>query len=87
MAKVVEAINHAALDYGALHTTLKDQLSGWVNNGVLPGPDPCLTFEEEKELATFLVDCAAVGFGEVMEIAEQVILEKKATEKLWQLWG
>ena len=91
MVKAMEAvrsgsgINRAALDYGVPHTTLKDRLSGRVKDGVLPGPEPYLASEEEKELATFLVDCAAVGFGktrrEVMGIVEQVILEKEAAEK------
>ena len=91
MVKAIEAvrlgsgINRAALDYGIPRTTLKDRLSGRVKDGTLPGPEPYLTSEEEKELATFLVDCAAVGFGrtrrEVMEIVEQVTLEKEAAEK------
>ena len=78
-------INRAALDYGVPRTTLKDRLSGRVKDGVLPGPDPYLASDEEKELATFLVDCASVGFGktrrEVMEIVEQVVLEKEVAEK------
>ena len=91
MVKAIEAvksgsgINRAALDYGVPRTTLKDQLSGQVKDGVLPGPDPYLASGEDKELATFLVDCASVGFGktrrEVMEIVEQVVLEKEVAEK------
>ena len=69
MVKAMEAvrsgsgINRAALPYGVSHTTLKDQLSGQVKDGVLPGPDPYLASDEEKKLATFLVDCASVSFG------------------------
>ena len=50
-------INRAALDYGVPCTMLKDRLSGRVKDVVLPGPDLYLASDEEKELATFLVDC------------------------------
>ena len=64
-------INHTV--YGIPRTTLKDQLRGQVKDGVLPGPDPYLASEEEKKLATFLVDCAVVGFRKTRrEIIETV---------------
>ena len=53
---------------------LKNRLSGHVKDGTLPGPRSYLTSYEENELATFLVDCAAIGFGktrrEVMKIVD-----------------
>ena len=69
MASAIEAvksgsgINRAALNHGIPPTSLKNRLSGHVKDGTLPGPRPYLTSDEENELATFLVDCAAIGFG------------------------
>ena len=49
-------------------------------HGTKPGPRKYLTDEEEEELASFLKDCAAVGFGktrrDVMNIAQSVAEEK-----------
>ena len=74
------SINHAALDHGVPCTTLKDRLSGRVVHGTKPGPQPYLNDKEERELALFLKDCAAVGYGktqmDVMSIAQSVAEEK-----------
>ena len=67
-------INCAARDHGVPPTTLKDRISGRVQNNTKPGPAKYLSDKEESELSTFLKDCAAVGYGktrrEVMRIAE-----------------
>ena len=58
-----ESINRAARDYGIPRSTLYDRVSGKVVHGVKPGPRPYLTSEEEKELGTYLKQCAKVGYG------------------------
>ena len=49
-------------------------------HGTKPGPQPYLNDKEERELALFLKDCAAVGYGktrrDVMSIAQSVAEEK-----------
>ena len=74
------SINRAALDHGVPCTTLKNRLSGRVVHGTKPGPQPYLNDKEERELALFLKDCAAVGYGktrrDVMSIAQSVAEEK-----------
>lgn len=49
-------INRAAMTHGVPKTTLKDRLSGRVEHGSKPGPDPYLNDEEEAELSTFYRD-------------------------------
>ena len=50
-------------------TTLKDRLRDWVTHGTKAGPKQYLNNEEEKELAEFLKDSAAVGYRiEIMNI-------------------
>ena len=46
-------VNRAALEYEVPKTTLKNSLSGKVVHGNKSGPDPYLTREEERELASF----------------------------------
>ena len=74
------SINRAALDHGVPCTTLKNRLSGRVVHGTKPGPQPYLNDKEERELALFLKDCAAVGYGktlmDAMSIAQSVAEEK-----------
>ena len=91
MASVMEAvksdsgINQAALYHDVPRATLKNRLSGHVKDGTLPGPRPYLMSDEENELATYLVDCTAIGFKKtgrvVMKIVESVTLEKEAAEE------
>ena len=73
-------INRAALDHGVPPSTLKDRISGRVVHGTKPGPASYLSGKEEKDLAVFLKDCAAVGYGktrrDVMNIAQGVAKEK-----------
>ena len=73
-------INRAAVDHGVSPSTLKDRISGRVIHGTKPGPASYLNGDEEKDLAVFLKDCAAVGYGktrrDVMNIAQSVAEEK-----------
>ena len=59
---------------------MKDRISGRVVHGTKPGPASYLSGKEEKDLAVFLKDCAAVGYGktrrDVMNIAQGVAKEK-----------
>ena len=67
-------INRAAMTHGVPKTTLKDRLSGQVEHGSKPGPDPYLNDEEEAELSTFLQRCSSMGYGktrrDVINIAQ-----------------
>ena len=42
-------VNRVALEYGVPKTTL--------------GPTPYLTYEEEKELVRFILNCSRMGYG------------------------
>ena len=53
----------ASRDYGVPKSTLHDCVSGNVVHGVNPGPKPCLSRGEEKELGSYLKHCAKVGYG------------------------
>ena len=68
--------NKAAEMYGIPKSTLKDRLSGRVQPGRRPGPHPYLMPSEEAELASHLIEAAAIGVGktrsEVMRIAQEV---------------
>jgi len=55
--------NKVAVIHRVPCSTLKDQLSGRVFHGQNPGPDPYLSVDEEKELATHLIDAANIGYG------------------------
>lgn len=48
-----KGVNRAALEFGVLHTTLKDRIAGRVVHGTKSGPKPYLTHLEEKELVDF----------------------------------
>jgi len=68
--------NKAAEMYGIPKSTLKDRLSGRVQPGSRPGPHPYLMPSEEAELASHLIEAAAIGVGktrsDVMRIAQEV---------------
>ncbi len=75
-----QSVSKAARDHGVPKTTLLDRTSGRVVHGVKPGPRPYLSPTEEKDLGTFLKDCAKVGYGktrkDVLSIAQSVAQEK-----------
>lgn len=83
-------VNQAARDHGVPKTTLKDRLCGRVEHGTKPGPKPYLSSTEEKELGTFLKECAGVGYGktrkDVMLIAESVAREKGLKKISYNPW-
>ena len=54
-------------------TTLKDRFRDRVTHGTKSGPKQYLNNEEEKELAEFLKDSAAVGYRiEIMNIHSRI---------------
>ena len=53
---------HASEMYGVPRTTLHDHVTGRVEHGVLPGPKPYLSKEQEEELVSFCVHCASIGY-------------------------
>ena len=71
-----QSVSAAAREYGVPKTTLLDRTSCRVIHGVKPGPKPYLSPSEEKELGTFLKECAKVGYGktrkDVLNIAQSV---------------
>ena len=56
-------INRAALEFNVPRAMLKDRISGRVIHGSNMGPKTYLTYEEEKELVDFLMNCAKMGYA------------------------
>jgi len=81
----IMGVNEAPIKHGVPKTTLKDRLSNRVTHGTKSGPKQYLNNEDEKELAEFLKESAAVGYGktrgEVMNIAESVAKQKGTLRK------
>jgi len=69
MSKTIEVVRQrssilqATLTHGVPLQTLQDQIFGRVTHGYSPGPKPCLSQTEEKDLADFLVETSQVGYG------------------------
>lgn len=57
-----KSIRQAAEMYGVPRSTLYDRITGKSDFGAKPGPDPYLKFEEEKELASFLILSSKIGY-------------------------
>ena len=60
-----DGVNRVPKQYDVPPTTLKDRISGQVQNGVKPGGPGFVTPEEDQELADLLVECCK------MEIEKQ----------------
>ena len=58
-------INRAALEYGIPSTTLKDWVAGRVVHGTKIAEKLYLTYQEEQELVSFLLNCAKMGYGKI----------------------
>lgn len=75
-------VNRAADQYGIPRSTLKDRVSA--RHGTKSGPQPYLSYEEEQELARYLVKCAEIGYpktkDEVIGIVRQTLHKKKGAE-------
>ena len=80
----------AALKCGVPRSTLHDRVSGKIQHGRKPGPDPYLTIEEEEELASFLVKCAKIGYPhtqkQVLSLVQQMLEHKGITASVTSGW-
>ena len=63
-------------------STLKDRVSG--SHGNKSGPEPYLSYEEEKELASHLVKCAKIGYPKTKD--EQIALFELRYENGYNLF-
>ena len=83
VAKGKMGVDRAALEFNVPRTTLKDRIAGRVAHGCNMGPKPYLTYEEEKELVEFLMNCSKMGYGktrqDVMKLVESYIVKKGIT--------
>lgn len=61
------SLSFAARMYNVPRSTLHDRVSGKVEHGKNPGPEPYLSAAEEKEFANFLVDVAKAGYGKTRQ--------------------
>ena len=75
-------VNRAADQYAVPRSTLKDRLSG--RHGNKSGPEPYLSFEEERELASHLIKCAEIVYprtkDEVIGIVCKALVKKRGAE-------
>ena len=73
-------VNRAVDQYTVPRPTLKDTLSG--RHGNKSGPEPYLSFEEERELASHLIKCAEIGYSktkdEVIGIVCKALVKKRS---------
>ena len=74
-------VNRAADQYGVPRSTLKDRVS--CRHGTKSGPQLYLSYEEEEELATYLIKHAKIGYpnlkDEVIGIVRQALYKKKGS--------
>ena len=56
------SIRRAAEIYSVPKSSLYDRINGKVHCGAKPGPNPYLTYLEEEELASFLIQTAKIGY-------------------------
>lgn len=68
--------------YGVPRSTLKDRVSA--RHETRSGPQPYLSYEEEEEVATYLIKCAEIGYpktkDDVIGIIQQALCKKKGAE-------
>ena len=84
------SIRCAAEKCGVPRSTLHDRVTGKIQQGTKPGPDPYLTMEEEEELASFLVKCARIGYPhtrkQVLSLVQQILEHKGMTVSVTSGW-
>ena len=87
MTKALEAasrrkmsIREASLRFNIPKSTLGDRASGWVQHMSTSGPNKYLTSNEEKELASFIIRYAGIGFPktrhEVISLVQNIVDSK-----------
>ena len=71
------SLRQASEMFAIPRSTLHDHVSGRIEHGALPGPNPYLTKEEEKELVSFLVQSAGIGYPhtryQIMAIVQEML--------------
>ena len=76
----VMGINRPALEYGVPPTTLKDRVAGRVVHGTKMGAKPHLTYRQQQELVSFLMNSAKMGYGktrkDVLNIVHTTLIRK-----------
>ena len=84
------SIRRAATLCGVPPSTLHDHISGKVQAGAKPGPDPYLNLAEEEELVSFLLHCADIGYPytrkQVLALAQEILTKKKISTTLSAGW-
>jgi len=97
MQKAISSVEHEGISlrratemYGIPRSTLHDHVSGRIEHGALPGPNPCLTREEEEELIAFLICCAAIGYPhtryQIMAIVQEMLEGKGIQTSISDGW-
>ena len=56
------SLRMACEKYSVPKSTLHDRVTGKTDFEARPGPSPYLSFEEEEELASFLIKTAKIGY-------------------------
>ena len=65
--------NKAADLHGVPRSTLKDHLSGRVEHGKNPGPQPYLTCDEEQKLSAHLLRASSIGLGKTYHDVKSIV--------------
>ena len=84
------SVRRAALLYGVPKSTLGDRVSGRVLCGVTCGRDKYLSDEEEEELASFIENCASVGYAktrkEILALVERIMCARGIEIRISDGW-
>ena len=84
------SISRAAIEYNVPKSTLRDRVKGKVKPGVMSGPMPYLTLEEERALVAFLLRCASIGYAksrkQVLTIVQRLLTSRKIDRRVTDGW-
>ena len=87
-----ESIRHASEMFDVPKSTLHNKVTGKTGFNVRSGPDPYLIFEEEEELASFLIQTSKIGYphtkNQVLTLVQQILdsngIQTKVTNGWWK---
>ena len=84
------SVRKAAELFNVPKSTLHDRITGRVDVGARSGPQPYLSFEEEEELASFLIRIAKIGYPhtkkQVFALVQRIIDSKGITATITNGW-
>ena len=84
------SIRRAAEIYSVPKSSLYDRINGKVHCGATPGPNPYLTYKEEEELASFLIQTAKIGYPhtkkQVLALVQRIIESKGIEASISNGW-